>query len=162
MSGLLGLHRGCGAGSWWPGAEPSISKLPFTSSSRGLYVSTVRITPRDLRIRISSSAEAGSLVQALLEVLSAEDVSFVPATKEVIVCKHGDETIVSVLDVVEKQLADGVARRSPSGSTAMRTKLPMFRASSHSRGDEMLTEPSTRFGSSPWSMCLGAFTNIKS
>ena len=46
-------------------------------------------------------------MQALLEVLSAEDVSFVPATKEVIVCKHGDETIVSVLDVVEKQLADG-------------------------------------------------------
>jgi hypothetical protein len=69
------------------------------------YMSAVRITPRELRVRVSSSAEAGFLVQALLQVLSAEDVAFVPATKEVVVRKRGEDTIVSVLRVVQKQFA---------------------------------------------------------
>jgi len=68
-------------------------------------VSAVRITPRELRVSTSNSAEAGSLVQALLQVLSAEDVSIEPATGEVVVRKRGDETIVSVVGVVQKHLA---------------------------------------------------------
>ena len=32
-------------------------------------------------------------MQALLQVIPAEDVAFVPATKEIVVSKRGDETI---------------------------------------------------------------------
>lgn len=67
-------------------------------------MSLVRITPRNLRVRTSSSGDAGSLVQALLQVISAEDVSFVPATKEVIVSMSGDETIRVVLAILQDRL----------------------------------------------------------
>ena len=58
-------------------------------------MSVVRITPRDLRVRTNSSGDAGSLVQALLQVIPAEDVAFVPATKEIVVSIRGDETLAS-------------------------------------------------------------------
>lgn len=68
-------------------------------------MSAVRITPRELRVATSNSAEAGSLVQALLQVVSAEDVSFEPETNEIVVQRRGDKTIVAVVDIVQKQLA---------------------------------------------------------
>ena len=68
-------------------------------------VSVVRITPRDLRVRTNSSGDAGSLVQALLQVIPAEDVAFVPATKEIVVSIRGDETIGVVLATLQDRLA---------------------------------------------------------
>ena len=69
-----------------------------------------------------------------------------PATKEVVVCRNDDETIEAVLGVVDERfVAEGL---DPSKPTAMHTNSPLFRASSRSRGDEMLTESSTRLSSS--------------
>lgn len=68
-------------------------------------VSVVRITPRDLRVRTNSSGDAGSLVQALLQVIAAEDVAFVPATKEVVVSMRGDETLGVVLGILRDRLS---------------------------------------------------------
>lgn len=67
-----------------------------------------RISLREIRISTSGSAEAGFLVQKLLQFLHAEDVSFESATGEVVVRKRSDETVVDVLDAVQQQFyADG-------------------------------------------------------
>ena len=40
-------------------------------------------------------------MQALLQVISAEDVAFVPATKEIVVSTRGHETLGVVLGILK-------------------------------------------------------------
>jgi hypothetical protein len=50
-------------------------------------------------------------VQALLQVIAAEDVAFVPATKEIVVSMRGDETLGVVLSILQDRLAaEGAGR----------------------------------------------------
>ena len=44
-------------------------------------------------------------MQALLKVIAAEDVAFVPATKEIVVSMRGDETLRVVLSILQDRLA---------------------------------------------------------
>ncbi len=44
-------------------------------------------------------------MQALLQVIAAEDVAFVPATKEIVVSMRGDETLGVVLGILQDRLA---------------------------------------------------------
>ena len=44
-------------------------------------------------------------MQALLQVIPAEDVAFVPATKEIVVSMRGDETLGVVLGTLQDRLA---------------------------------------------------------
>lgn len=145
------------------GAEPSISKLPFISSSRMFLASFLRITLGEIRVSTSGSAEAGFLVQKLLQFLHAGDVSFESATGEVVVRKRSDETVVDVLDAVQQQLyADGrseITVRLDAPCPPTRPCSGRVRTAGAMRCSQ---SPRRDSAPPPLSMCLGAFTNISS
>ena len=61
-------------------------------------------------------------MQALLQVIPAEDVAFVPATKEIVVSIRGDETIGVVLGTLQDRLAAEDGGEITIRSTAMHTR----------------------------------------
>ena len=109
-------------------------------------MSSLRITPGEIRISTRGSAEAGFLVRSSLQLLSCRGVSHSSRKRaKSSFASAATKPLWTCLDAVQQQFyADSCTRRSPVKFTAMPTKLPMFRASSSRRSDEMLTEPSTR------------------
>lgn len=74
-------------------------------------MSAVASTPRSIRVQAIDASHAGSLVQALVRVFEAEDVSIDQEHMEVVVQARGDSNraVVSILDAVEEWLAaDGL------------------------------------------------------
>jgi len=71
-------------------------------------VSAARFAPGAVRIASVSTENAGSLVQALVGIFDAEDISFEHQRMEVVVQARGDSSraVVAILDTVEEWLAD--------------------------------------------------------